>query len=282
MYEEYKDLIKTAQTDKDGNLIYLYASDKEAQYSYIEAARAKGYSVLLMDGQLDSPLVGMLEQKFENSRFSRVDGDVIDRLIRKGDAPATELTAEETASLSGAFTSRLPKLEKVEFHVETASMGADNVPVVITQSEYMRRMKEMSALQTGMSFYGEMPDMYSVVLNADHRLVKEILTDVSASVSARLQPVEAELKGLRARHAAIEQTQQGKKYDEITQEERDELNKCNDDINAQEEKKKTILAEYAATNKIIPQLIDLALLQNGLLKGKALNDFLKRSVELIK
>lgn len=282
MYEEYKDLIKTAQTDKDGNLIYLYASDKEAQYSYIEAARAKGYSVLLMDGQLDSPLVGMLEQKFENSRFSRVDGDVIDRLIRKGDAPATELTAEETASLSGAFTSRLPKLEKVEFHVETASMGADNVPVVITQSEYMRRMKEMSALQTGMSFYGEMPDMYSVVLNADHRLVKEILTDVSASVSVRLQPVEAELKGLRARHAAIEQTQQGKKYDEITQEERDELNKCNDDINAQEEKKKTILAEYAATNKIIPQLIDLALLQNGLLKGKALNDFLKRSVELIK
>lgn len=282
MYEEYKDLIKTAQTDKDGNLIYLYASDKEAQYSYIEAARAKGYSVLLMDGQLDSPLVGMLEQKFENSRFSRVDGDVIDRLIRKGDAPATELTAEETASLSGAFTSRLPKLEKVEFHVETASMGADNVPVVITQSEYMRRMKEMSALQTGMSFYGEMPDMYSVVLNADHRLVKEILADVSASVSARLQPVEAELKGLRARHAAIEQTQQGKKYDEITQEERDELNKCNDDINAQEEKKKTILAEYAATNKIIPQLIDLALLQNGLLKGKALNDFLKRSVELIK
>ncbi|HRF86382.1 MAG TPA: molecular chaperone HtpG [Alloprevotella sp.] len=282
MYEEYKDLIKTAQTDKDGNLIYLYASDKEAQYSYIEAARAKGYSVLLMDGQLDSPLVGMLEQKFENSRFSRVDGDVIDRLIRKGDAPATELTAEETASLSGAFTSRLPKLEKVEFHVETAPMGADNVPVVITQSEYMRRMKEMSALQTGMSFYGEMPDMYSVVLNADHRLVKEILADVSASVSARLQPVEAELKGLRARHAAIEQTQQGKKYDEITQEERDELNKCNDDINAQEEKKKTILAEYAATNKIIPQLIDLALLQNGLLKGKALNDFLKRSVELIK
>lgn len=281
-YEEYKDLIKASQTDKDGNLVYLYASDKEAQYSYIETARSKGYSVLVMDGQLDSPLVGMLEQKFEKSRFSRVDGDVIDRLIRKEDAPTTELTADEAASLSGAFTSRMPKLEKVEFHVETASMGADNAPVVITQSEYMRRMKEMSALQAGMSFYGEMPDMYNVVLNADHRLVKDILTDVSASVSAKLQPVEAELKGLRARHAAIEQTQQSKKYDEITQEERDELNKCNDDINAQEEKKKSILAEYAATNKIIPQLIDLALLQNGLLKGKALNDFLKRSVELIK
>lgn len=281
-YEEYKDLIKASQTDKDGNLVYLYASDKEAQYSYIETARSKGYSVLVMDGQLDSPLVGMLEQKFEKSRFSRVDGDVIDRLIRKEDAPTTELTADEAASLSGAFTSRMPKLEKVEFHVETASMGADNAPVVITQSEYMRRMKEMSALQAGMSFYGEMPDMYNVVLNADHRLVKDILTDVSASVSAKLQPVEAELKGLRARHAAIEQTQQSKKYDEITQEERDELNKCNDDINAQEEKKKSILAEYAATNKIIPQLIDLALLQNGLLRGKALNDFLKRSVELIK
>lgn len=281
-YEEYKDLIKASQTDKDGNLVYLYASDKEAQYSYIETARSKGYSVLVMDGQLDSPLVGMLEQKFEKSRFSRVDGDVIDRLIRKEDAPTSELTADEAASLSGAFTSRMPKLEKVEFHVETASMGADNAPVVITQSEYMRRMKEMSALQVGMSFYGEMPDMYNVVLNADHRLVKDILTDVSASVSAKLQPVEAELKGLRARHAAIEQTQQSKKYDEITQEERDELNKCNDDINAQEEKKKSILAEYAATNKIIPQLIDLALLQNGLLRGKALNDFLKRSVELIK
>lgn len=281
-YEEYKDLIKASQTDKDGNLVYLYASDKEAQYSYIETARSKGYSVLVMDGQLDSPLVGMLEQKFEKSRFSRVDGDVIDRLIRKEDAPTSELTADEAASLSGAFTSRMPKLEKVEFHVETASMGADNAPVVITQSEYMRRMKEMSALQAGMSFYGEMPDMYNVVLNADHRLVKDILTDVSASVSAKLQPVEAELKGLRARHAAIEQTQQSKKYDEITQEERDELNKCNDDINAQEEKKKSILAEYAATNKIIPQLIDLALLQNGLLRGKALNDFLKRSVELIK
>ena len=281
-YEEYKDLIKASQTDKDGNLIYLYASDKEAQYSYIEAARAKGYSVLLMDGQLDSPLVGMLEQKFEKSRFSRVDGDVIDRLIRKEDAPATELTAEETASLSGVFTARMPNLEKVEFHVDTASMGGDNAPVVITQSEYMRRMKEMSALQVGMSFYGEMPDMYNVVLNADHRLIKEILADVSASVSAELQPVEAELKGLRARHAAIEQAQRDKKYDEITQEERDELNKCNDEINAQEGKKKMILAEYAETNKIIPQLIDLALLQNGLLRGKALNDFLKRSVELIK
>lgn len=281
-YEEYKELIKPMQTDKDGNLVYLYASDKEEQYSYIEAAKEKGYSVLLMDGQLDSPLVGMLEQKMEKSRFSRVDGDVVDRLIRKEDTRTSQLDAEESAGLSGVFTAGLPRMEKTEFHVETESLGEAAAPIVITQSEYMRRMKEMSRLQAGMSFYGEMPDMYNVVLNADHRLVKRVSEDLKASLAEALQPVEAELKGLNARRTAIEEAQRAKKAEEITSEEREELTKCNDDIAAQESKKKELFVGYAKENAVVSQLIDLALLQNGLLKGEALDKFLKRSIELIK
>ena len=281
-YEEYKDLIKANQTDKDGNLIYLYATDRDAQYTYIEAAKAKGYSVLMMDGQLDSPLVGMLEQKFEKSHFSRVDGDTIDRLIQKADAPKTVLSEVEKTSLSEVFTAKMPKLDKAEFHVEAESMGEDAAPILITQSEYMRRMKEMSQFQQGMSFYGEMPDMYSVVLNADHRLVKGVLEDAQKQTAEQLKPIESELAGLNARRQAIEMTQKDKKQEEITQEDRDLLKQCNDDIEAQENKRKEVYAEYAKQNAIVPQLIDLALLQNGLLKGEALSRFVKRSVDLIK
>ena len=280
-YDEYRDLIKATQTDKDGNLVYLYASHLDEQYSYIEAARAKGYSVLLMDGELDIALVGMLEQKFEKSRFARVDGDTIDRLIPKEDAKDSGLAAEDSSNLSALFTTQLPKLDKVEFHVEVAPLGETAAPVLITQSEYMRRMKEMSRLQAGMSFYGEMPSMMSVVLNADHRLVKRVLDDMKAHTSDALVPIEAELKGLHARHAALEQAQQKKKSDEITQEDRDNLSQCNKDIAAQEEKKTKILSDYGAGQAVVHQLIDIALLQNGLLKGKALDQFLKRSVELI-
>lgn len=280
-YDEYRDLIKATQTDKDGNLVYLYASHLDEQYSYIEAARAKGYSVLLMDGDLDIALVGMLEQKFEKSRFARVDGDTIDRLILKEDVKDSGLSAEENTGLSALFTTQMPKLDKIEFHVEVASLGETAAPVLITQSEYMRRMKEMSRLQAGMSFYGEMPSMMSVVLNADHRLVKRVLDDMKAHTSDALVPIEAELKGLHARHAALEQAQQKKKSDEITQEDRDNLSQCNKDIAAQEEKKTKILSDYGAGQAVVHQLIDIALLQNGLLKGKALDQFLKRSVELI-
>lgn len=280
-YDEYRDLIKATQTDKDGNLVYLYASHLDEQYSYIEAARAKGYSVLLMDGDLDIALVGMLEQKFENSRFARVDGDTIDRLILKEDVKDSGLSAEESTGLSALFTTQMPKLDKIEFHVEVASLGETAAPVLITQSEYMRRMKEMSRLQAGMSFYGEMPSMMSVVLNADHRLVKRVLDDMKAHTSDALVPIEAELKGLHARHAALEQAQQKKKSDEITQEDRDNLSQCNKGIAAQEEKKTKILSDYGAGQAVVHQLIDIALLQNGLLKGKALDQFLKRSVELI-
>ena len=281
-YEEYKELIKGNQTDKDGNLIYLYATDKEAQFAYIEAAKAKGYSVLMMDGQLDSPLVGMLEQKFEKSHFSRVDGDTIDRLIQKADAPKTVLSEAQKTSLSEVFMSKMPKMDKAEFHVEAESMGENASPIIITQSEYMRRMKEMSQFQQGMSFYGEMPDMYSVVLNADHRLVKGVLEDATTTTAEMLKPIESELAGLNARRQVIEAQQKDKKPEEITDDDRKALNDCNDEIAAQENKRKEVYAEYAKKNAIVPQLIDLALLQNGLLKGEALNNFVKRSVDLIK
>ena len=223
----------------------------------------------------------MLEQKFEKSRFARVDGDTIDRLIPKEDAKDSGLAAEDSANLTALFTTQLPKLDKVEFHVEVAPLGETAAPVLITQSEYMRRMKEMSRLQSGMSFYGEMPSMMSVVLNADHRLVKRVLDDMKGHTADALAPIEAELKGLHARHAALEQAQQKKKADEITQEDRDNLSQCNKDIAAEEEKKTKVLSDYGAGQAVVHQLIDIALLQNGLLKGRALDQFLKRSVELI-
>ena len=281
-YEEYKTLIKDAQTDKDGNLIYLYATNKDEQYSYIETAKAKGYSVLLFDGQLDTAMVSMLEQKFEKSRFSRVDGDVIDRIIQKENESKTELNAEDTASLSGVFTAELPSMDKTEFHVEAASMGEKAMPIIITQSEYMRRMKDASRYQQGMSFYGEMPDMFNLVLNSDHHLVKEVLTDLKATTKEKIQPIEQELKGLHEQHTALENSQKDKKTDELTDDDKNAMKQCNDAIAAQEEARKKVWSEYAKQNPVVAQLIDLALLQNGLLRGEALSKFINRSVDLIK
>ena len=281
-YDEYHDLIKDAQTDKDGNLIYLYATNKEEQYAYIETAKSKGYSVLLFDGQLDTAMVSMLEQKLEKSRFSRVDGDVIDRIIRKEDDKKEQLAAEDVAALDGAFMAILPQVDKAQFHVESVPMGEDSAPVVITQSEYMRRMKDASRYQQGMSFYGEMPDMYNVVLNSDHRLVKGILDDMKTSVKDQITPIENELKGVRARHAALESEQKDKKPEDLTDAEKDDMKKCNEEIANLESKRKEVWASYGKGNKIASQLVDLALLQNGLLRGEALNKFVNRSVELIK
>lgn len=281
-YDEYHDLIKDAQTDKDGNLIYLYATNKEEQYAYIETAKSKGYSVLLFDGQLDTAMVSMLEQKLEKSRFSRVDGDVIDRIIRKEDNKKEQLAAEDVAALDGAFMAILPQVDKAQFHVESVPMGEDSAPVVITQSEYMRRMKDASRYQQGMSFYGEMPDMYNVVLNSDHRLVKGILDDMKTSVKDQITPIENELKGVRARHAALESEQKDKKPEDLTDAEKDDMKKCNEEIANLESKRKDVWASYGKGNKIASQLVDLALLQNGLLRGEALNKFVNRSVELIK
>ncbi len=280
-FEEYKTLIKDNQTDKDGNLIYLYANNKEDQYTYIEAARNKGYSVLLLDGDLDTPVVSMLEQKFEKSRFTRVDGDIIDRLIVKEDNKKEELAEAERDNLSEVFRSQMPKLEKAEFYVEVQSLGEQAQPVIITQSEYMRRMKDMSRFQPGMSFYGQMPDSYNLVLNSDHPLVKKILNNTNASTAEALKPIEAEIKGQEARLAAINQAQDKKKYDELTQEEKDEKANTQKAIDEQRQKKNQVIADYAKNDNIVHQLIDLALLQNGMLKGAALDAFLKRSVDLI-
>lgn len=281
-YDEYNTLIKDTQKDKEGNLVYLYATDKEEQYSYIDAAKNKGYSVLLFDGELDVPCVSLYEQKFEKSRFNRVDADIVDRLIHKDDQNKTELSSEEADNLTQVFKTQLPKIEKSEFQVEVQSLGEGNMPIVITQSEYMRRMKEMSRYQAGMSFYGELPDSYSLVLNSDHPLVKQVLAESGEATADDLKSIVSELRGLKAREQALQQSQKDKKWDEITQNEKDDLNETRENIQAEENKRNEVIANYAKDNKIVHQLIDLALLQNGMLKGAALNDFLKRSVDLIK
>lgn len=281
-YEEYRELIKENQTDKEGNLIYLYANNTEEQFSYIEAAKAKGYSVLLLDGQLDAPLVGLLEQKFEKSRFTRVDADVIDRLIAKENNAENALTPQETERLAMVFKAEMPHTEKTEFQVEVQSMGESALPVIITQSEYMRRMKEMSRIQPGMAFYGEMPDMYNFIVNADHPVVKAILADANAQLNNTLAPVEAELKGLEARHTALESAFKDKKEEEISADDREMLKQCNDSISEQKQKEKEIFSAYAKGNRTISQLLDIALLQNGQLKGAALDKFIKRSIDMIK
>ena len=281
-YEEYQTLIKDNQTDKEGNLVYLYANDKEGEYSYIEAAKAKGYSVLLLDGQLDNPMVSMLEQKLEKTRFSRVDADIVDRLIQKDDKKESELAKDEKDNLEQTFRSQLPKMEKTEFYVDVQALGEQTLPVLITQSEYMRRMKEASKFQAGMAFYAQMPDTFNLVLNSDHPLIKQVLEDGKTACATELQPVESELKGLEARLAALHQSQNGKKQEEISQEEKDDVKKTESALEEQRTKKNNIIATYAAGNKVVHQLIDLALLQNGMLKGAALDSFLKRSVDLIK
>ena len=280
--EEYKTLIKDNQTDKNGDLVYLYATNKNDQYSYIKAAEDKGYSVLLMDGQLDMPMVSMLEQKLEKSRFARVDADIIDRLIQKEDAKKSALEADDRDKLSEVFRSQMPVDTKATFNVDMEALGEQAQPVLITESEYMRRMKDMSHFQPGMSFYGQMPDSYTVVLNTDHALVKEVLDETHKATDEALKPIESELKGQQARLAALHQSQSKKKPEEITKEEKDDLEKTEKAVNEQRDKKNKILCDYAKDNKIVHQLIDLALLQNGMLKGKALDEFLKRSVEMIK
>ena len=281
-FDEYKVLIKDNQTDKDGQLVYLYANNKEEQYTYIEVAKQKGYSVLMLDGQLDIPMASMLEQKLEKGRFVRVDSDIVDRLIVKEDAPKNDLDKEQSDNLSEVFKSQMPKLTKTEFTVEVQALGDNNMPVVITQSEYMRRMKDMSKYQSGMSFYAEMPDMYTIVLNSNHPLVKEVLDDTTVKINETLKPIENELKGQEARLAALHQTQSKKKPEEITKEEKDDLQNTEKAISEEKTKKSQVIADYAKDNQIVHQLIDLALLQNGMLKGAALDAFLKRSVDLIK
>lgn len=281
-YEEYKTLIKDNQTDKDGQTIYLYATDKDEQYTYIEAAKEKGYSVLLFDGQLDVPMINLLEQKLEKSRFTRVDADIADKLIVKEDAKESNIKGDEKDALTQVFHSQMPTLNNVEFMVDVQALGENASPVLITQNEFMRRMKEMGKFQAGMSFYSQMPDSYTLVLNTDHELVKNILSNTQKATNEELKPVLSEIKGLDARLAALRQQQSNKKPEEITQEEKDSVKQTEEAINNERTKRNNILSAYAKTNDVIHQLIDLALLQNGMLKGAALNAFLKRSISLIK
>ena len=281
-FDEYKTLIEANQKDKNDQLVYLYATDKEEQYSYIKAAQDKGYSVLLLDGQLDVPTIQTLEQKFEKSHFTRVDSDIIDRLIVKEDAKKSQLSEEQSDNLSAVFRTQMPKIDKAEFMVQVDALGEESRPVIITQNEYMRRMKDMSKFQAGMGFYGQMPDSYNIVLNSDHPLVKKVLEDSEAATAEALKPIVSELKGQEARLAAIRQAQDKKKWDEITQEEKDQKAEAEKAVQAEKDKKTAVIADYAKGNSIVHQLIDLALLQNGMLKGEALDKFLKRSVDLIK
>ena len=281
-FDEYKTLIEANQKDKNDQLVYLYATDKEEQYSYIKAAQDKGYSVLLLDGQLDVPTIQTLEQKFEKSHFTRVDSDIIDRLIVKDDDKKSQLSEAQSDNLSAVFRTQVPKIDKAEFMVQVDALGEEARPVIITQNEYMRRMKDMSKFQAGMGFYGQMPDSYNIVLNSDHPLVKKVLEDSEAATTETLKPIEAELKGQEARLAAIRAAQDKKKWDEITQEEKDQKAEAEKAVQAEKDKKTAVIADYAKGNSIVHQLIDLALLQNGMLKGEALDKFLKRSVELIK
>ena len=280
-YEEYQMLIKDNQTDKDGNLIYLYANNKDEQFSYIEAAKNKGYNVLLMDGQLDVAMVSMLEQKFEKSRFTRVDSDVVDNLIVKEDKKGDALEANKQEALSAVFKSQLPKVDKTEFNVMTQALGENSAPVMITQSEYMRRMKEMDNIQGGMSFYGEMPDMFNLVLNSDHKLIKQVLSEEEIACAADIVPLQLSIDDATKQRDALQKKQEGKKEEDIPTSEKDELKDVNKKLDELKIKKEAVFAGYASKNKVVRQLIDLALLQNNMLKGEALNNFVKRSIELI-
>lgn len=277
--DDYKKLIEGNQTDKDGNLVYLYATDKEAQYSYIKAANDKGYNVLMMDGQLDIPFVSMLEQKNEKSRFVRVDSDVIDNLIRKEDDKKSELSADEQAMASTLFKSQIPAIEKSEFYVSFAALAATDQPVVITQSEYMRRMKEMAQFQSGMNFYGELPNAYNLTLNTNHPVVKKVIEAANSSLEGELKPVNEELKATNAVIEAIKSLDKDGKG--VPEDKKADLKTNEDKATELRAKKDELISKYAAGNDTVKQLIDIALLGNGLLKGEALSNFLKRSVSLL-
>ncbi|MDR1879474.1 MAG: molecular chaperone HtpG, partial [Tannerellaceae bacterium] len=281
--EEYKTLIKENQTDKEGNLIYLYTNSTEEQYSYIQTAKDKGYGVLLMDGQLDIHIAGQLEQKLEKSQFVRVDSDTIDRIIRKADAGQIELNDDQKHLLEELFKSQMPKLEKADFSVTFESLGETGNPVMLTQSEYMRRMREMSAMQPGLSFYGEMPDHYNLTLNTDHELVKKVLADGETACADKVAPIQADIKGWEARLADLHDKQDKKEEEkeEIPAEEKEDLENTQKKLDELRRQQQAILAEYAGTNSLVHELIDLALLSKGMLKGEALSRFIKRSIQMI-
>jgi len=277
--DEYQKLIKENQTDKHKNLVYLYATDKDKQYSYIEKANKKGYDVLLMEGQLDTHFLNHLEQKLDNSRFVRVDADVVEKLIQKEETHESKLTPEQQRELIPVFQSQLPQKER--FTVSFEAMAEDDQPVVITQSEWMRRMKDMSELGGGMRFYGDIPDQYNLVVNANHPLILKINEDKDKKLREKVGKIEEKLEPIRKNKADLESGHKEKKDEEITQEEKDRLEELSKKIGELEKKKKEMLEGYAGKNKLVRQLIDLALLSNNMLSGEELNRFVKRSIELM-
>ena len=281
-YEEYRTLIKDNQTDKDGTLIYLYATNKEDQYTYIEAAKQKGYSVLLFDGQLDVPMINLLEQKLEKCRFTRVDADIADKLIAKENQKESDVVGSDKDCLTYVFKSQMPAIDKTEFVVDVQALGEEGAPLMITQNEFMRRMKDMSQFQPGMGFYSQFPDSYTLVLNTDHSLIKDVLKSTQEATANELKPVLSEIKGQEARLQVLQQQQDKKKPEEVTSEEKADLEATRKAISDEQKKRDDIVAAYAKDNNVVHQLIDLALLQNGMLKGAALDSFLKRSIEMIK
>ena len=281
-YEEYRTLIKDNQTDKDGTLIYLYATNKEDQYTYIEAAKQKGYSVLLFDGQLDVPMINLLEQKLEKCRFTRVDADIADKLIAKENQKESDVVGSDKDCLTYVFKSQMPAIDKTEFVVDVQALGEEGAPLMITQNEFMRRMKDMSQFQPGMGFYSQFPDSYTLVLNTDHSLIKDVLKSAQEATANDLKPVLSEIKGQEARLQVLQQQQDKKKPEEVTSEEKADLEATRKAISDEQKKRDDIVAAYAKDNNVVHQLIDLALLQNGMLKGAALDSFLKRSIEMIK
>lgn len=280
--EEYKTLISSEQTDKNGDLIYLYANNKDEQFSYIEAAKSKGYDVLLMDGQLDIHFISKLEQKFEKSRFVRVDSDIAENLIQKEDRSKTDISSEKQNALTEIFASQTPKTDKTNFIVSFDSMTEKAMPILITQNEFMRRMKEMSAMQGGMmGFYGEMPDSYNLVVNTDHILIKNLLQKEEEVCGKTVSPIDENIKALQTKIDELTKAHQGKKDEEVPQQEKEELENTKKEVADLKEKQKVIFREFAEKENMVRQLIDLALLANNMLKGEALNNFVKRSTEMI-
>lgn len=279
--DEYKTLIESNQTDKDKNLIYIYATDHIAQYNYIEMAQAKGYDVLLMDGQLDIHFIGLLEQKLEKSRFARVDSDIVENLVKKEDKSATVLTSEEREMMTTVFKSQIPAIEKADFLVMFEPIGEKAQPVIITQNEFMRRMKDMSAMQPGMNFYGELPDSFNLIVNTEHPLSKKIIEDTENACKAEIEPIQGEIKTLQESVEKLRENHKGKKDDEIPVPEKEDIKTKESKITELKKKEEDHLSTYAKSNNLVRQLVDLALLSNNMLKGEALSQFVKRSVELL-
>lgn len=279
--EEYKTLIEANQTDKDKNLIYIYATDAVAQYSYIEIAKSKGYDVLLMDGQLDIHFIGLLEQKLEKSRFVRVDSDIIDNLVRKNDKTEVSLDAAQRNMMTTVFKSQIPTLEKAEFMVMFEALGEQSQPVIITQNEFMRRMKDMSAMQPGMNFYGEMPDSFNLIINTEHPLSKKVIEETEKDCHAEIEPIQKEINELNDAIAKLQEASKGKKDEEIPVTEKEELRNKEKEVDSLRKKESELLTQYANKHKLVRQLVDLALLSNNMLKGEALSQFIKRSVEML-